>query len=461
MISIKNSIISDLKNIIAGEVINTPESITEFSQDFGRIIKKKPLSIVRPQSSQDVAQVIEYAVHNDLTVCPRAGGYSLGGQCLNQDGIILDMRSLNRIHEINPDQLYFQADAGASWRKVVESSMLHSLIPPVLTNFIDVTVGGTHAAGGIGVSSFRYGTQADNCLELEVVTGDGEIIWCNPKENSELFNHVLCGYGQFGIITQVRHKLQLHRPYTRTYYLTYDNLDALLKDKQTLTSENRIDYLLSVPSPALELFSKAKSKPLIQWFYVLQITIEVDELNANNNDEKILADLNYYRRTYTEDTSYGDFVLPALGMNLPENTVHPWVDLIIPESQAKTYIETALSRLPAVLDCGNTLIGSFCLPLHTTKIPMFCRPNEDTIGLGIYPIIPEFQLQPVLSELKYLTDLALECGGKRYLSGWVDFDLQQWRSQFGNYWSKVNEIKHKYDPKGIFNSGFFKYESVL
>jgi cytokinin dehydrogenase len=53
----------------------------------------------------------------------------------------------------------------------------------------------------------------------------------------------------------------------------------------------------------------------------------------------------------------------------------------------------------------------------------------------------------------------LECGGKRYLSGWVDFDLQQWRSQFGDYWSKVIEIKHKYDAKGIFNSGFFQYEN--
>ncbi|GJD16243.1 dehydrogenase containing FAD binding domain [Rivularia sp. IAM M-261] len=444
MTQVQNSVSLDLKGLIGGEVISTQETLKEFSQDFGRIITKQPQVIVRPYSAKDVSQVITYARNYGLTVTPRATGNSLGGQCLNQDGIILDMRGLNTVHEINQDELYFQADAGTSWRQVVELSLPQNLIPPVLTNYIDVSVGGTHAVGGIGASSFRYGTQADNCLALEVVTSNGEILWCSSEENSELFNHVLCGYSQFGIITQVRHRLKTSHNYTRTYYFVYDNLDALLQDKHTLTSQNKIDYLLSVPSPSLELLSKAKGVQLTQWFYLLEVTVEINDTNSTDD---ILSNLNFYRHVRTETKSFKEFIIPSLVLSPPVNTVHPWIDLILPASQAKAYIETTLERLPSVLDCSHTLMGSFCLYNKSTKLPMFSVPNEEfMIGFGIYPIIPEFQLQPVLTELKSLTDLAFKHGGKRYLSGWVDFNQQQWQTQFGDYWPKLNELKNKYDP---------------
>jgi len=41
-------------------------------------------------------------------------------------------------------------------------------------------MGGTHAAG-LGQNSFRHGSQADNCLGLEVVTGTGDLVWCTPE----------------------------------------------------------------------------------------------------------------------------------------------------------------------------------------------------------------------------------------------------------------------------------------
>ncbi|MBW4628824.1 MAG: FAD-binding protein [Brasilonema octagenarum HA4186-MV1] len=455
-----NSIISDIKCIVEGEVTNTPEILGDVSQDFGRIIQKQPQLVVRPQNSADVVQVVKYALEQGLTISPRAGGNSLGGQCLNQDGIVLDMRNFNQIHEIQKEMLWFQADTGVTWREVIVSSLPHGLIPPSLTNYIDATLGGTHSAGGLGNSSFRYGTQADNCLGLEVVTGTGELVWCTPEENSELFYHVLCGYGQFGIITQVRHRLRRYRPSTRTYFLLYDNLDAFLNDKQVLTQEGRIDYLLSVPNSCLELFSKAVRKPLMQWFYLLQVTVEADSTNSIN-DEEVLSGLNFYRHIHTQDLNFDEFVIPALKVGAPSNTVHPWIDLLIPGSKAKTYIQTVLERLPSILDCGNTLIGSFCLFQHTTNMPMFRVPDEDFIvGLGIYPIIPKSQLQPVLAELESLTELGLKMGAKRYLTGWVKFDLQQWRVQFGDYWSTVNEIKRKYDPQAILNPGFLQYERV-
>jgi cytokinin dehydrogenase len=90
---------------------------------------------------------------------------------------------------------------------------------------------------------------------------------------------------------------------------------------------------------------------------------------------------------------------------------------------------------------------------------MFPLPESELIiGFGLYPTLPKSQLQPVLEQLNLLTNLALQMGGKRYMASWAEFALPQWRLQFGNYWTKVNEMKTKYDPNGILNPGFFQYE---
>ncbi|YAF97983.1 MAG: FAD-binding oxidoreductase [Nodularia sp. CChRGM 3473] len=457
-----NSIISDLKQIIAGEVSNLEAELAAVSQDFGGIIQKRPQIVVRPQNSTDVAQVIKYAAKQGLTVSSRAAGHSLGGQSLNQDGILLDMRNLNEIHEFRPDELWFKADPGVTWKQVIDTSIPHGVIPPVLTNNFEVTLGGTLSAAGLGLSSFRYGSQADNCLGLEVVTGTGDIVWCTPEANSELFYHVLCGYGQFGIITKVQNRLRKYRPYTRSYFLCYDDLDTLLNDERRLVSEGCIDGLVSLFSPCLLGMSRleTKIKPLIQWFYRMQITLEVDSVN-DINEEKLLSGLNFYRHIHTEDLTFDKFIQPIGQVSHPVGTANTWIDILLPGAKAKEFIDIALQYIPSFIDFRTIPVGSFCLNSRNHQMPMFPLPKDELIiGLGMYPTIPKSQLKPVLEQLNLLTDLGFQMGGKRYMATWAEFDLPRWRLQFGDYWPKVNEMKRKYDPNGILNPGFFKYEPV-
>ncbi|MBE9037350.1 FAD-binding protein [aff. Roholtiella sp. LEGE 12411] len=457
------SIFSDLKHIIDGEVSNTKEELEAVSQDFGGIVQKQPQIVVRPQNSNDVSKAIKYAVAQELTISSRAAGHSLSGQSLNQDGILLDMRNLNQIYDFCPDELCFTSDVGVTWKQIVDTSIPHGVIPPVLTNNFEVTLGGTLSAGGLGLSSFRYGSQADNCLGLEVVTGTGDIVWCTPEKNSELFYHVLCGYGQFGIMTKVQNKLRKYRPLTRSYFLCYDDLNLLLNDEHFLISEGLVDGLVSLFSPCLLGLSRGsenKIKPLIQWFYRMQITLEVDSLN-DINAEKLLSNLSFYRHIYTEDLTFDKFIQPIAQVSHPTNQANSWIDVLLPASKAKEYIDIALQRIPSFIDFRTIPVGSFCLLSRNNKMPMFPLPDDDLIvGFGMYPTVPKAQVRPVIEQLNLLTNLALQMGGKRYMATWVEFELPQWRLQFGDYWSKVNEIKSKYDPHGILNPGFFKYEQV-
>ena len=89
-----------------------------------------------------------------------------------------------------------EAEAGARWSSVLGATLPLGLTPPVLTDYLELSVGGTLSAGGVGGASPHYGAQVDNVLELEVVTGAGQRVVCSPAQAPELFYAVLAGLGQ-------------------------------------------------------------------------------------------------------------------------------------------------------------------------------------------------------------------------------------------------------------------------
>lgn len=452
-------IVSDLSCLIKGRVSSAIEDLCSVSTDFGGMVTKRPLAVVYPASTQDIAATIAYAAAHQLTVSSRATGHSLNGQSLSEGGILLDMRMLNQLHQIDEEHSHFLSDAGATWQQVVDATIPLGLTPPVLTNNFDVSLGGTHSSAGLGSTSFRYGSQADNCLALEVVTAAGDILWCSPEQNAELFNHVLCGHGQFGIITQVKHRLRKYKASARTYFLCYETLDSLLHDQEFLVRSGHADALLTVFVPCLVGFSRATSvlKPIIQWFYRIQVTIEAD--TPSDIDERFLSDLHFYRHSYTEDLSFEQHIRPVGTVPHPANTINPWLDVMLPASAAQAFFTTALERVPSFIDVRTTPMGSFSLLSENVSRPMLSLPDEDAIfSFGMYPTVAKAQFPIVLAQLNQLSDLGFQMGGKRYLVSWIDFAHAQWQQQFGNYWSQVNTMKQKYDPNGILNPGFIQYD---
>src|SRR5439155_21346524 len=141
--------------------------------------------------------------------------------------ILLDLTSLKAIENLDTAPLTVTCGGGLKWMDLVAATVSQGLIPPVLTNNLGVTVGGTLSVAGLGVASYRYGAQGDNALELEVVTETGDRVKCSPTENREVFDVARSVLGQFGIITRAKLRLRPCRPMTRTYFLLYDRLPAL------------------------------------------------------------------------------------------------------------------------------------------------------------------------------------------------------------------------------------------
>src|SRR5215216_4506259 len=173
---------------------------------------------------------MRWAANQKSKVAARGQGHSTYGRALVEDGVVIDMSSLKTIHEIGSDHIV--VDAGATWQSVFEATLAKGLTPPVLTNYLGLSVGGTIAVGGIGGSSSRLGMQTDHVFELNVVTGDGREMTCSPDANPDLFDAARGGLAQCGIITRASLRLARAPERARRYQLFYRDLASLAVDQR-------------------------------------------------------------------------------------------------------------------------------------------------------------------------------------------------------------------------------------
>ena len=329
--------IEKAKSRFKGHLTADEETLESLSTDFGRLVKKVPSMVAVPAVAQDVQTMVQLANEEGWTVSTRGAAHSQSGQSLSDGGILLDMQGLNKIGPIEGDSVW--VDGGVVWGDLVEQTLARGLVPPVLTNNLNVTVGGTVSMAGLGVASHRFGTQTDNVLELEVVTGVGDLVSCSSDENRELFDCARCGLGQFSVITRAKLKLRPVLSSVRTYYLLYDDLGSLMKDQAHVLRSQKFDYIEGWCSPCvqgLKTFGEAKV-PFAEWFYPVHLTVEH---GGTAPSDSILAGLNFYRHVHTEDVAFPSYVRrlePVFQMWRESgswNMAHPWMEVVLPWERA-------------------------------------------------------------------------------------------------------------------------------
>ena len=185
----------DLARFTAGDV-------EAASGTYGGHVRARPRAVVRPRSVDEVLELIRIARGAGLAIGARGQGHSTGGQPLVPDGLVVETGELAQIGEIDDGAVW--VGAGATWRQVVAATLPRGLAPPVLNDYLGLSVGGTLSVGGVGMASFRHGAQVDQVRELDVVTGAGELIRCSAVRERGLFDAVRAGQGQVGIIVAAR-----------------------------------------------------------------------------------------------------------------------------------------------------------------------------------------------------------------------------------------------------------------
>jgi FAD/FMN-containing dehydrogenase len=166
-----------------------------------------PLAVIRPSTTEQVATVVRVANQHVVPVVPYGGGTGLmGGARSVQPGIVLDLKAMNRIREIDPDSGWVWVEAGAVLADVNRELAPHGLMlghDP--WTFAIATIGGTISTNGLGFLGGKYGSMGQQVLALEVVLADGSVLRTRsvqPHSTGVDLNHLfIAAEGSLGIIT--------------------------------------------------------------------------------------------------------------------------------------------------------------------------------------------------------------------------------------------------------------------
>jgi hypothetical protein len=160
-----------------------------------------------------------------------------------------------------------------------------------------------------------------------------------------------------------------------------------------------------------------------------------------------LAGLKFYKHVHTEDGEMAEFF----------TRLDPLFALWKRGQTTAMYISQILANLPPQALVGGHILLWPALGA-ASRVPLFMRPQvEFLMGFGILPAVPQAFVNDVLPRLYLASQASSVLGGKRYLSGWINFDHAAWKAHYGEQWPMVAAAKQRFDPEGVLNPGFVKY----
>ncbi|KRQ96974.1 FAD linked oxidase [Bradyrhizobium jicamae] len=425
---------------------------TEASGDFGRLIHREPRAVAQPVSSAEVASLLRLAGSEGLKVAARGQGHSIYGRSLSEDGIVIDMNRLKSIRELRADRIV--VEAGATWKSVLDATLAQGLTPPVLTNYLGLSVGGTLAVGGIGGASSRHGMQTDNVLELDVVIGDGRELTCSAESNPTAFDAVRAGLGQCGIITRATLRLERAPERVRRFQLFYLGLTELMADQRRVLAEERFDQLQGAILP----------DGASGWRYQLDGAVYYSG-DRPPDDAALLKRLSDSRSaavitdlTYGEDAAAFAKFEALLRSKGQWSTPKPWLLTFLPGRNAEQIAREILAGLT------EADVGPFgritCYPMQTRacRTPLLRLPDESVVFPFNVIRMPASNdaaaAERMVTQNRALYDRIRRAGGVQYPVGAFTMSHGDWRDHFGSIWPRFSEIKQRLDPANLLTPGY-------
>ena len=433
---------NDLKDL-SGSLLVDDATRFAAARDFGNIVHRMPSAVLRPGSAQDIVRTVQFADLHGVKVAMRtAGSHAFFGQSQVDGGIVIDARPLNSVRIVTfGGRPALEVGAGAQWGPVLDAANAERLTPPVNIDDMPLSVGGTLSTQGFGGATGREGFQVDHVLELEVVTGQGELVTCSNERNSDLFNAVLSGMGQCGIIVKAVMELVPAPSNVLFFLLSYNDLPTAVADFTLLLNGGRFKHL----------DGRTVARPEGGFTYNVEAGVFYDAPSAPG-EAQLLSGLKFasstartlsYREYYRRVTDF----TPAAYL-LP----HPWLYLCLPAAGFMDFA-TKIIATPAEVAFASPRFSVW--RRSSMKRPLARVPDGELVyrfQLGRVPPATA-DIASLVAMNRTLYERARDLGGTRMTSSAIPFSQADWIRHYGPAWTPFAAAKARYDPNNVLTPG--------
>ena len=235
MISAKLKLLRRLKKILPGEIVLTPATLAQYAGDKW-FASHRPDAVALPRSTQSVSTLLRFANRHKIPVTPRGAGHGYVGGCVPVcGGIVLSLKRMNRIKEINPADFVAVVQPGVNTKHLQDAVERRGLFyPPDPASRADNFIGGNIATNAGGPRCLKYGVTRDYVLGLEVVLADGTIVRLGGRTHKnkagfDLHRLFVGSEGLLGVVTEATLKLIPLPPFRANLAVSFHAMPAAVR----------------------------------------------------------------------------------------------------------------------------------------------------------------------------------------------------------------------------------------
>jgi glycolate oxidase FAD binding subunit len=426
---------------------------------------KKPSSVVRPGSAEEVAEIVRFAAAEKLCILACGARTKLSmGMPPRQYDLALDLTRLGRITAYDPGDLTLAVEPGVPLQKIEEVLAEHKQWLPLAVPYMgQSTAGGAIASGVDSALRQMYGTVRDFVLGMEFVTGEGIAAKSGGRvvknvTGYDMHKLMIGALGTLGVITKINLRTYPVPISTRGFTANFHTAAQALELRQRIARSPLTPLSLEILSPhAATLFSsEATNRLLPRLLPTNLLSSEHWTLAAEfSGNEKVLArcewefqQLSQQCGCATSAALTGDALLGVAARK------REFVAIALTSSPATTIMK--MSVLPARM---NELLAKAAKAAETNSLPWAAMAR----GLGIiyFALLPadrsdQMHRRVIQTLDQILRDCLLMVGNATIPWSPTEWKttLKVWGLERGDL-DQMRKLKNIFDPQAILSPGRF------
>ncbi|MBY0424039.1 MAG: FAD-binding protein [Cytophagales bacterium] len=180
-----------------------------------------------PTSISEIKELITFAKKGNRKITIAGSFHSFDNQNAGSD-MVVSLKKMDSI-QYNPTNHTMDVGPGANWGNIFKIAYKNYCVPYVCITGSKPTAAGTLSAHANSVFTPGVGKEGRHCVELDLLTTEGELLTCSRTQHSDVFYGAISGFGILGFITRIRYQLHyVGSPFQiKVWCDVYDNVDDL------------------------------------------------------------------------------------------------------------------------------------------------------------------------------------------------------------------------------------------
>lgn len=391
----------------------------------------------------------------------------------------LDVNGLDGVIAIDPVEQTADVQGMCTYEDLVAATLPHGLIPYVVPQLRTITLGGAVTGLGIESTSFRNGLPHESVLEMDIITGAGDIVTAAPVgENADLFEAFPNSYGSLGYATRLRIRLEKVPPYVTLRHVRFHDADAAAAAIGAVVESGEwqgvqvdaVDGTVFSPDEIYLTLARFTDAPQVVSDYTGQ-RVYYRSLQQRTTDALTMNDYlwrwdtdwfwcsgafgaqnRWVRRAWPTRWRRSDVYHRLVGLDerIGISKVLDRFKKVPGRERVIQDIEVPLGRLPEFLAWFDAEVGMrpvWLCPLRTTRTwPVYpLEPGETYVNVGFWGTVVVPADSPRGAVNRRIEQAVSEMGGHKSLYSEAFYDQQTFDRMYGG--EALAAVRDRYDPE--------------